>query len=108
MTQRDDIYREDEMTSKIQSVIDSLNIAFEADPIAIRALLVNVVPCNDVLAAHSTVICNRLEEGYTVGCLGILNGVLGALSLPLVASKWSDEVDSLGRRRLLGFCEYVP
>jgi hypothetical protein len=49
-----------------------------------------------------------LKNGYSVGALGLLNGVLGALGLPLIASMWSDPVDADGHPKLLGFCEYTP
>ena len=92
----------------IQLAIDALNEAFSQDPVAVRALLINVVPCNKKLADHPTVQCGQLENGYSVSALGFLNGVLGALGLPLIASQWSDISNDDGVFTLLGFCEYQP
>lgn len=95
--------------SDIQQAIDSLNLAFKQDPVAMRALMINVVPCNKALADdHPTIQCSALEDGYTVSALGFLNGILGALGLPLIASKWESEANADGVHKLLGFQEYVP
>jgi hypothetical protein len=90
----------------IQHAIDALNAAFEQDPAAIRALLINVVPCNAALAAHPTIQCGELPDMTSVSALGLVNGVIGALGLPLIAPKWSDMPDAEGRFELLGFCAY--
>jgi hypothetical protein len=93
-------------TRTIQDVVDALNEAFEEDPVAIRALLINIVPCNEALAGHPTIQVAPMGSGYTVGALGLLNGVLGALGLQLIASKWSNDTDERGAHKLLGFCLY--
>jgi hypothetical protein len=92
--------------------VEALNAAFAADPNAIHALMVNRVPCNQALADDPFVqvdIPPVLAPGnFQVGAIGLINGVLAANGLPLVAHKWSDELDNDGRPRLVGFCEYVP
>jgi hypothetical protein len=88
----------------------TLNRAFQDDPSAIHALLCNRVPCNDQLVDHPTVQVESNEllgkTSYTVGALGVLNGVIEALTGERVASKWNEERDAEGRSRLLGFCKY--
>jgi len=92
--------------------VDCLNAAFAADPNAIHALLVNRVPCRAALADDPYVQVNDspvLDPGsFQVGALGLINGILAANGLPLVASKWGDTVDEQGRHKLLGFCLYEP
>lgn len=95
---------------QFEKVLSALNQAVKDDPLAVRILLNNLVPCNEALADHPTVVVERHEEelGHTVGPLGLVNGVLAAAGLPLVASHWSDEVNCFGRRRFLGFVRYEP
>ncbi len=70
-------------------IVDALNEAFQRDPQAIHSLLCNRVPCNAVLADDPYVCVEptpRLVDKryYTVGTLGLVNGVLAAAGLPLV------------------------
>jgi hypothetical protein len=88
---------------------EALNRAFEADPDAIRALMTNRVPCNMRLADDPFV---QVGEGtglhgqyFIVGALGLVNAVLAAHGLPLVAGKW--EMNEPGNDEFVGFCEYV-
>lgn len=90
---------------QMESVIECMNSAFNADPEAIHALLVNYVPCNADLADHQYIQVGTnlvLERGFQVGALGLINGVLQSAGLPLVCSFWSAPGDD-GRRKLLGF-----
>lgn len=88
-----------------------LNMAFKADPNAMHALICNRVPCNRSLADDPFVQVDEspvLPDGnFQVGALGLVNAVLAANDLPRVAAKFSDEKDSEGRAKFLGFCEYV-
>lgn len=96
--------------SKVISPAEALNIAFQLDPNAIHALVVNRVPCNRFLADDQFVQVDGVpvlgKEYYQVGSLGLINAVLAAQGLPLVAAKWSEEVDGDGRHKLDGFCEF--
>lgn len=93
------------------NAVKALNMAFKADPNAIHSLMCNRVPCNQFLADDQFVQVDAspvLPDGnFQVGALGLVNAVLAANGLPLVAAKFSDEKDSEGRAKLLGFCEYV-
>jgi len=93
------------------NTIDALNAAFRADPNAIHALMCNRVPCNQFLADDKFVQVDEspvLPDGhFQVGALGLVNAVLAANGLPLVAAKFWDARDAEGRAMLIGFCEYV-
>lgn len=54
-----------------------MNAALTADPDAINALLATRVPCNKALADHPTVQVGRESDGWTLGPVGLLNGIAG-------------------------------
>ena len=91
--------------------VEVLQRAFEADPNAIHALVVNRVPCNQALADDLDVVVEEarvLPPGHwQVGLLGLVNGILTAHGLPPVAAKFSESGED-GSRQLVGFCEYNP
>jgi len=96
--------------SRTQRTVDVLNEAYKRDPVAVLSLIRIMIPCNEKLADDPYIMVNedKVLGGYTVGILGFVNGVLGALDIDLVVTKWSDEVDEEGRRKFLGFCVYEP
>ena len=59
-----------------QSVVDTLNRALETDPAHIRDLIATHVPCNEVLAYDRTIQVGKTGEGYEIGLLGIINGIV--------------------------------
>ena len=72
-----------------------LNTVLEADPLAVHALLRNVVPCNQALADHPRVPVNVVCEGsYLVTGLGVVNGLLAETGRVVAA-----EVDGAGLLR---------
>ena len=91
--------------------VNALNAAFAADPAAIRALMINRVPCNATLAndEHCMVERDKAMHGthFTVGALGLVNAVLLANGLPVVAGKWEETADG-AHNKFVGFCEYTP
>lgn len=94
-----------------EAVLACLNGAFRADPQAIHCLIINRVPCNENLGDHPYVVCERSQVivgGGTVDALGLVNGAMGAMGLPLVTLQWSTDRDAEGRCRLLGFNRYAP
>lgn len=93
---------------QVERVVECLETALAADRGAVSALLAHRVPCNDALAGHPTVQVglDADEMEYVVGCLGLLNGVLSSLGLPLVAARY-DARDGVARE-LLGFRVYDP
>lgn len=94
----------------IQKVVDALNGAFAADPGAMRALMVNHVPCNMALANDPFVVVaedrNLAGDHFNVGTLGVINGVLAAAGMPLVAARWDMRED--GPNVFAGFMAYIP
>lgn len=90
--------------------VDALNAAFAADPNAIHALLMNRVPCNRFLADDQFVQVGEngaLPFGhFHVGALGLVNAVLAANGLPLVAAIFGDSPIDANHDPLLGFTEY--
>lgn len=96
----------------MKEILQALNAAFAADPNAIHALIVNRVPCNCILADDPFMQVDKakvLEQpSYQVGAIGLVNGVLAAAGLPLIAVMFSEGTDAEGRHKILGFCEYKP
>jgi hypothetical protein len=58
-------------------VVALLNGVLATDKEAITELLACRVPCNEALAKHLSIQVLADEEQYTVGLLGILNGLFG-------------------------------
>lgn len=93
---------EEQKQECVNRVLDTLNSAFQCDPLAIHCLTSNRTPCNTDLANHPQVVVmqEKLDGSfYSVSALGLLNGVMDALGLPRIAAKWEDG-------KLLGFCVY--
>lgn len=93
--------------------VKCLNGAFLADPGAFYALIVNRVPCNQKLCDDPYIVVDHppvLEQPgiYSVGMGGVLAGIFDAMGLPKIATKWSDEIDEDGRKKLVGFCHLAP
>lgn len=83
-----------------QQIVDLLNELLALDPVAINSLVKNRVPCNQALADHPTVtvddgVWESGESWFTVGLLGILEGVAG-IDGKLIASIDDDEKGIVG------------
>jgi len=61
----------------LDEMIQILNRFVAADPVAMKNLIENRVPCNDTLARDPTCQVRMEHGGNSVGLLGILNGLLG-------------------------------
>lgn len=91
-----------------------LNEAYAADPAAIHALICNRVPCSRSLADHPTIQVEvntvPLRESYSVGLLGIINGICEPITGKKVAIQFSepDGVPTTKHLKILGFTEYRP
>ena len=69
------------MVKLAQQCADLLNEALTLDPTAVATLVGMRVPCNKELADHSTVqVRQDGENTFSVGLLGLLNGIIGANS----------------------------
>ncbi len=78
------------------SVVDYLNDALLADHHALAALMQHRVPCNESLAKHPTIQVGDDGDGYRVGFIGLLNGLVSELSggkYPQVVMVVDDELD---------------
>lgn len=93
------------------SAISALNNAFKSDPKAIWTLFNAYTTCNEELANHPTVqvLAQEVEgkERFTVGTLGIINGVIEAALGHRICIMTSEPNDN-GQRELLGFDIYKP
>ena len=97
----------------LEKIVHVLNSMYVDDPAAMHALVANRVPCNQALADHTVVpveqipIPNDDAPQYSVGLLGILNGVVETLTGQRVAAKWLTSTD--GRvPQFLGFTVAKP
>ena len=75
-----------------QAAADYLNSAVQADRVAIHALRVNRVPCNEAMLDHPHVVVdyNTLSSSRAVGALGLINGLLTSLGLPRMAADFEE------------------
>ncbi len=66
-----------------QIVVNFLNEIHAIDPTVLPALIGMRVPCNETLANHPSIQCEKKRderngnEEYRVGLMGILNGLVG-------------------------------
>lgn len=81
--------------SDINKVVEILNGILATDPKAVKELLLNRVPCNEAMADHNTVQVIDKDGEFSVGMLGILNGVIEPLTGRRVAVI-SDDGDITG------------
>lgn len=86
------------------TILQTLNEAVAADPVAIKALIEHRVPTNETLANHPTIqVREILNEGrYEVGALGLINGLVEAATGKRVAVQFDES------EKVIGFIEYDP
>lgn len=58
-------------------VVQMLNEAMKTDPEAMTRLVESRVSCTLPLADHPTIQVRSDDKGYSVGMLGVLNGIFG-------------------------------
>jgi len=91
--------------TKIEKVLDVLNTAYEADPAAIHCLCSNSIPCNEALLNHPVVPVMGYG-GISVDALGLVNGIIFALTGSMVKLKWAENPEKPnGAKKLVGFEE---
>lgn len=82
-----------------EKVVGLLNELFNADPAAARALLACRVPCNQAIADHPAIVVAQDESGagFTLGLVGLLNGLLPPRNPgdPAVAASYDEATDEL-------------
>lgn len=73
-------------------VLLTMQSAFLCDPVAMRALTINRVPCNQELADHTHVVVQQSQVAgpprYEVGVVGIIVGIMDKLGCKQLIS-WS-------------------
>ena len=76
-----------------ERLVKLLNEILKTDPIALACLINNRVPANTSLANHPTVQTFMDGNGFTVGLLGILNGLCGVTAdgLGHIVAVYSDD-----------------
>lgn len=93
-------------TRAVVKAVNVLNLAYEQDPSAIWTLMNTYTKCNEIIADHPTVqVLEKEVEGkkeYSLGFLGLLNGVIEEITGEKVCIRISDE-DDKGQRKILGF-----
>lgn len=79
-------------------VIGMFNEALANDYDAITKLIRSRVSCNQTLADHPTIQVGKDISGdnaFDVGPLGLVNGVLGVLGLPLIAYQYDTSTEKV-------------
>lgn len=61
----------------VNEVVDRLNEFNKTDSSALKKIFDNRVPCNKDMGDHPTIQCGQRKKRYTVGMLGLLNGLFG-------------------------------
>lgn len=78
------------MSADITTAVRILNEAFAADPAAIETLLSVSYNCNQALADHPTVQIREGEYGPRIGSLGLINGIVDAMTGERVAAIYGE------------------
>lgn len=63
----------------VEHALQVLNEMLAADCKATTNLVESRVPCNEILADHSTIQVGTDSNGFRVGLLGVLNGIFGTM-----------------------------
>ena len=93
------------MTDVVEQAVKILNEALERDPEAVVQLMNLRVPCNERLAGHSAIQANRATDGYRLGILGLLNGILSGGTTGAIGAQGTVETDSGRFRRINRFVD---
>ena len=96
----------------VNKTVAMLNAAFNADPNAIYTLVRNRIPCNSELANTKHVMTHQVHvtkrNRKQIGVLGLINAVLSANGMPLVAASFDPVVGSPTEFQLVEFVEHIP
>jgi hypothetical protein len=79
------------LMNDIHTAIRVLNEAFKADPVAISNMMGTRFSCSDTLADHPTIQVAAGDNAPHVGPLGIINGVLEAMTGQRVAAVYDEK-----------------
>ena|SRR5436309_604212 len=86
-----------------QQIVDLLNIAIKIDKVAIRMLIDQRISCNSDLMSNANILLYKgsADSGFSVGLLGILNGMAN-LDGECIEAMYA-EGDGLKLKTLVGF-----
>jgi hypothetical protein len=87
----------------LESVVKTLSEALAADGYALERLFRNRVECNDAMGDHPHIVTGKIGQTTTLSTLGLINGIVGALTGHRVAMMVPDDSDSP-----IGFTRYMP
>lgn len=90
---------------EITNALAALNTALELDPVAMRELFGTRVWCNQELADHPSIQVREEDGRFSVGVIGLLNGILGVnpeTQAGYLAAQYDD------RNQLTGFIRFEP
>jgi len=90
-----------------KKVVDMLNDAYARDHVFVYNFIVrNTANCNKDLAENSKINVWEdvmIDGEYLTSGIGLINSVLGILELNKIGLQFSDEKDSQGRVKFIGF-----
>lgn len=88
---------------QLEAILKCLNEAHALDSEAIGNLIGTRIPCNSNLAEHPIIIVglDNTIPGNSIGCLGLLNGILVAAGLSRIGIVV--DIDDNGKGTVVGF-----
>jgi hypothetical protein len=110
-----DPWTEEQKEDAFKRILGLLQSCWEADPGATYTLIANKVTTNQQIVEHPFIICEpvpvagQAEELPMFGVLGVINGVMGCLGLPLIATRWeNNDPSDYHPQRMCGFQRFAP
>lgn len=95
-----------------ESILRTLQSAFEADPNAMRSLVVNRVPCNQAIADHPSIVVAETPlaipgRHFEVGMVGVIVGLMCDAGCRRVIGWKFDEPEPNAEDRSLKFSGFA-
>ena len=93
---------------QVQIMVKALNAAVNANKAAMHALLINRVPVGQEMIDDPHMVVDSMpgSQSYSLGMLGVINGILSSVGMPRIAARWEKEVDE--GHNFVGFMIYEP
>lgn len=79
------------MSDSVATAVQLLNEALDRDPNAITQLVNLRVNCNEQLASQPKIQATLTDDGYRIGILGLLNGILATSSVGSIGAQGTIE-----------------
>jgi len=90
----------------VKAVIQYLKDCLSHDSQAMTRAFSESWPCNYQFAKKSLADCDEdiiATSGYKFGVLGVINGLLFMLGIPMIDVVWSEQSMSSGQRKIVDF-----